>query len=286
MLYMDIQAQIVITTMIVMVVLLALWLFVYPRWQGRRREQMPFSPEWEAIVRYRLPFYDRMPDRLKTALHNQIKHFLANKRFVGCAGQRINDDVRVSIAAQACLLILDRPGDYYTSLHTIMVYPSEFLAARDQPDEMGLVSHQSRVLAGEAWSNGRIILSWDSVEKSAANFSDGFNVVLHEFAHQLDNQFGHANGAPWLNSHAAYQRWSEVFGAEFTRLRALANDPGAAWLNQQGEVLNFYGASEPAEFFAVATETFFEKPHALQARHPELFEQLLWYYRVDPRQWQ
>lgn len=283
---MDLQARIVIASMVVMVVLLALWLFVYPRWQRHRREQAPFPPSWQTIVRYRLPFYDRMPQRLQNALQNQIKHFLANKRFVGCAGQVIDDDVRVSIAAQACLLILDRPGDYYTGLHTIMVYPSEFLAAREQPDETGLVSHQARVLAGEAWSNGRIILSWDSVEKSAANFTDGFNVVLHEFAHQLDNQFGHANGAPWLNSHEAYQRWSEVFGMEFARLRALASDPGAAWLHQQDEVLDLYGASEPAEFFAVATETFFEKPQALQTRHPELFEQLLWYYRVDPRQWQ
>lgn len=283
---MDLQARLVIAGMVLMVVLLALWLFVYPRWQRGHRERSVFPPAWESIVRHRLPFYDRMPERLKTALQNQIKHFLASKRFVGCAGQRIDDDVRVSIAAQACLLILDRPGDYYTGLYTIMVYPTQFLAAREQPDEMGLVSHQSQVLAGEAWSNGRIILSWDSVEKSAANFSDGFNVVLHEFAHQLDNQFGHANGAPWLNNHAAYQRWSEVMGAEFARLRALASDPGAAWLYQQDEVLDFYGASEPAEFFAVATETFFEKPDALYARHPELFEQLLFYYRVDPRQWQ
>ena len=284
--HMDLQSRIIVAAMVMMVVLLAIWLFVYPRWQRQRREQLPFSAEWESIIRYRLPFYDRMPERLQTALKNQIKHFLANKRFVGCAGQHINDDVRVSIAAQACLLILDRPGDYYTGLRTILVYPSEFLAAREQPDETGLVSQQSRVLAGEAWSNGRIILSWDSVEKGSENFSDGFNVVLHEFAHQLDNQFGHANGAPWLNSHEAYQRWSEVFGAEFARLRALASDPGAAWLHQQDEVLDFYGASEPAEFFAVATETFFEKPQALQAKHPELFEQLLWYYRVDPRQWQ
>lgn len=282
---MDLQSQLVIAAMIVLVLASVLWLFVYPRWQNRRRNQAPFPPEWEVIVARYLPFFSRMPEALKQQLRNQIKHFIANKRFVGCAGQRIDDEVRISIAAQACLLILGRAGDYYTGLHSILVYPTEFIASREHPDEFGLVSERASVLAGEAWSNGRIILSWDSVQRSAADFSDGFNVVLHEFAHQLDNQFGHANGAPWLNSKDAYQRWSEVFSAEFARLRALASDPGAAWLHQQDEVLDFYGASEPAEFFAVATESFFEKPHQLAQRHPALFEQLQWYYRVDPRQW-
>lgn len=283
---MDIQSRVIMAGLVLIVVLAALWLFVYPIWRRQRRERMPFPAHWEAIVRRRLPFYERMPAALQTALKNQIKHFLANKRFVGCAGQQIDDDVRVSIASQACLLILERAGDYYTSLHTIMVYPSEFRAAREQHDEAGLISHHSPILAGEAWSDGRIILSWDSVKHGAADFSDGFNVVLHEFAHQLDNQYGHANGAPWLNSREAYQRWSEVFSAEFERLRALASDPAAAWMNQSNQVLDFYGASEPAEFFAVATEAFFERPVQLASHHPELFEQLLWYYRVDPRAWQ
>lgn len=283
---MDIGSQIVIAAMVMLVIAVGTWLFVYPRWRSRRLEQAPFPAEWENIVQHYLPFYRRMPDNIREQLKSQIKHFIANKRFVGCAGQLIDDEVRISIAAQACLLILGRPGDYYIGLRTIMVYPTEFVARHAHPDEFGLVSERAAVLAGEAWNNGRIILSWDSVRRGAADPTDGFNVVFHEFAHQLDNQFGRANGAPWLNNSDAYKRWSEVFAAEFQRLRAVASDPGAAWLHQQNEVLDFYGASSPAEFFAVATESFFEKPHQLEQRHPELFQQLQWYYRVDPRLWQ
>ena len=281
---MDIKSQLIIAAMFVLVIAVGFWLFIYPRLLNRRRNQAPFPAEWELIVQHYLPFFSRMPEALRQQLRNQIKHFIANKKFVGCAGQPINDEVRISIAAQACLLILGRSGDYYTGLRSILVYPTEFIARREHPDEFGLVAERARLLAGEAWSNGRIILSWESVQRGAADFGDGFNVVLHEFAHQLDNQFGRANGAPWLNSPEAYQRWSEVFSAEFQRLRAIASDPGAAWLHQD-EVLDFYGASEPAEFFAVATESFFEKPHQLAQRHPDLFEHLQWYYRVDPRLW-
>jgi hypothetical protein len=277
---------VVIAVLVLIVIGSAAWLFVYPRWRHRRIEQQPFPERWLRVVKRDLPFFQRMPAGLQIALKNQIKHFLANKRFTGCAGFVMTDDVRISIAAQACLLILQRPGDYYSSLKSILVYPSEFLAAREGADESGLVSHKTRVMAGEAWSDGKIILSWESVARGAADFADGYNVVLHEFAHQLDNQFGHANGAPWLSSHQALQDWSRVFNDEFTRLRQLAQDPVARSLQTEEQVLDFYGASEPAEFFAVATEAFFERPYALAARHPQLYEQLQVYYRVDPRHWQ
>lgn len=275
----------VVTSLLLIVLATALWLFVYPRWRHRQIERQPFPANWLRVVEQSLPFYRRMPPALQIALQNQIKHFLANKRFVGCAGFVMNDAVKVSIAAQACLLILQRPGDYYSSLSSILVYPSEFMAAHERADESGLVSSRANVLAGEAWSDGKIILSWDSVARGAADFADGYNVVLHEFAHQLDNQFGHANGAPWQSSHQALQDWSRVFNEEFLRLRRLAEDPVARYQGMSEQVLDFYGASEPAEFFAVSTEAFFERPHALAARHPELFEQLHAYYRVDPRLW-
>ena len=170
-----------------------------------------------------------------------------------------------------------------------MVYPNEFVVNHNRPDEFGVVSDSRHVLAGESWSDGRIILSWASIEQSVADFSDGFNVVFHEFAHQLDHQSGATNGAPLLKSAADYQQWAAVFSEEFDRLRSVAQTahlpPGTTGRGKD-EVLDFYGASNPAEFFAVATESFFEQSTALAHRHPELYHQLQKYYGIDPRQWE
>lgn len=280
---MDSSSQLIIALLFLLVVAVALWLFVAPQWRRARLDRQPFPAAWETIVAQRLPFYTRMPAELKRTLQNRIKHFIADKNFYGCAGQYVDDNVRVSIAAQASLLVLNRPGDDYADLHAILVYPSEFMVRHDGVDEHGLVSDDEHILAGESWNNGRIVLSWDSVEHGASDFRDGHNVVLHEFAHQLDHQSGATNGAPLLGKRSAYQRWSEVFSAEFDRLQALAMAPDVT--HHQDEVLDLYGATNPAEFFAVATEAFFEKPGALAERHPELFEQLYQYYRLDTREW-
>jgi len=283
---MDLSSRMIIMLLFMLVVAVVLWLFAYPGWRRKRLDRKPFPGPWEVIVKQRLPFYERMPSDLKLALQNRITHFVAGKRFTGCAGQQIDDNVRVSIAAQACLLVLNRPGDYYSDLHTILVYPTAFMVKHGNVNEHGLVSDSGRVLAGESWNNGRIILSWDSVQRGASDFSDGNNVVLHEFAHQLDHQSGATNGAPLLASRSAYHQWSTVFTAEFQRLQKLAMaqdlDPYTA---QAQELLDFYGATEPAEFFAVATETFYEQPGQLAERHPQLFEQLRNYYGIDPREW-
>lgn len=283
---MDLPSRVIIALLFLSVVLAALWLFAWPVWRRRRLDQQVFPSEWQEIIKRRLPFYERMPSGQQLALQQRIKHFVADKRFEGCAGQQITDDVRVSIAAQASLLVLNRSSDPYHELRAILVYPSEFSVRHNHPDQSGLVSDQTQVLAGESWNNGRIILSWDSVERGAADFADGFNVVLHEFAHQLDHQSGATNGAPLLNSRSAYHQWSTVFSEEFENLQKLAMTQDlVSYQERSKEVLDFYGATEPAEFFAVATETFFEKPVQLAQRHPQLFEQLQRYYGVDPRSW-
>lgn len=282
---MDSSDIVVVILLVVLVLAVALWLFVYPGWRRKRLDKEPFPDNWETIVRQRLPFYPRMPQQATLALQNRIKHFVADKRFEGCAGQVIDDNVRVSIAAQACLLILNRPSDYYSELRTVLVYPTGFIVRHGHVDEHGLVSDAEHALAGESWNNGRIVLSWEDVERGASDFNDGVNVVLHEFAHQLDHQSGATNGAPLLASRSAYQSWSSVFSAEFDRLQQVALGQIESYQYQNEEVLDFYGASEPAEFFAVATETFFEKPGQLADRHPQLFDQLNNYYGVDPREW-
>ena len=280
---MDLTSKLIIASLFLLVVAVALWLFAVPVWRRRRLDSKPFPATWETIIAQRLPFYPRMPDEVKRALQNRITHFIANKRFYGCAGQHMDDNVRVSIAAQASLLVLNRPGDYYADLSAILVYPTEFMVRHAGVDEHGVVSDDEHILAGESWNDGRIVLSWESVERGASDFSDGHNVVLHEFAHQLDHQSGATNGAPLLSSRRAYQQWSAVFSEEFDRLQKLAMTPDFHQVND--EVLDIYGATDPAEFFAVATETFFEKPGPLVQRHPQLFEQLYQYYGVDPRDW-
>lgn len=283
---MELSDIVVILLLIMLVVAVTVWLFAVPGWRRKRLDNKAFPDAWEVIVKRRLPFYQRMPAEVKRALQNRITHFIAGKRFYGCAGQHVDDDVRVSIAAQASLLVLNRPGDYYSELHSILVYPSEFMVQHGHVDDHGLVDQQAQVLDGESWNDGRIVLSWDSVQRGASDFSDGSNVVLHEFAHQLDHQSGATNGAPLLASRSDYQQWSAIFSEEFKSLQKLAMAGDVYW-HQAGtaEVLDFYGATNPAEFFAVATESFFEKPGQLAERHPQLFEQLHRYYGVDPREW-
>jgi Mlc titration factor MtfA (ptsG expression regulator) len=263
------------TTLIAVVVALGLGL---PRWRLRRALARPIDPTWRAIMRRNLPIYPRMAPDLQQQLHRMVKQFLHQKKFVGCAGQEITDEVRVTIAAQACLLLLNRPSRVFPSLHTVLVYPTAFVVPRKQVDEAGVITEARQDLLGESWGDGRVILSWDHVRHGAHDWTDGQNVVLHEFAHQLDSESGSNNGAPFLGSPSRYREWAEVLSRAFESLRHDA-------MFQQQSVLDHYGAQDPAEFFAVATETFFEKPYQMAERHPDLFDEFHKYYRVDPRDW-
>lgn len=252
--------------------------FGLPGWRLRRALAQPMPAPWRAILRANIPVYARMAPALQQQLDRLVQQFLYQKKFVGCAGQEIDDEVRVTIAGQACLLLLNRPSKVYPSLHTVLVYPTAFVVPRKEIDEAGVVTEARQDLLGESWGDGRVVLSWDHVRRGAADWTDGQNVVLHEFAHQLDSESGSNNGAPFLGSRASYRDWADVLSRAFERLRYDA-------MFQQHSVLDHYGASSPAEFFAVATETFFEKPYQLAERHPELFAQFIQYYRVDPREW-
>jgi Mlc titration factor MtfA (ptsG expression regulator) len=211
-------------------------------------------------------------------LRGLVQRFLLQKKFVGCDGLELTDEMRVTIAGQACMLLMGRPSKVFAELHTVLVYPGAFLVPRRQVDAAGVVTEERQDLLGESWGDGRVVLSWDHVRRAGNEVPPSQNVVLHEFAHQLDSESGSNNGAPWLGARERYRRWSEVLGRNFERLRA------DAWYGQYG-VLDHYGASSPAEFFAVATESFFEQPWRLAERHPDLFEEFLSYYRVDPRAW-
>ena len=261
------------------------WLLSQPVLRERRRRRLraaPFPQEWRAILRRRVPSYPTLPYPVRRELERLVAVFMAEKDFVGCGGQEIDDEVRVTIAAQACLLMLGGKPRYFPGLSTILVYPAAFVVERLRPEPSGVLQETRQALSGESWSHGQVVLSWEDVLQGAADPADGRNVVIHEFAHQLDQEKGYANGAPLLNARSRYERWSRVLGEEFARLRERA-----AWGLQAGEqpLLDFYGATDPAEFFAVASEAFFERPAELAAAHPALYAELSAYYRFDPRNW-
>lgn len=249
------------------------------RWRRQRIMAQPFPHIWRKIVKRRLPFFWALPADLQLKLKKHIQVFLHEKDFIGCGGLVITDEIRVTIAAQACLLLLNRPADYYPGLHSILVYPAAFIVPQRQPDGAGIVSDQAGVLLGESWGQGKVILSWQDSLKGAAHPTDGHNVVLHEFAHQLDQQTGFANGAPVLGSDGDLKHWSDVFQRAFYQLQQQL---------ARGEttLVDPYAATNPAEFFAVVTEVFFEQPRQLQQQQPALYQQLSQFYRLNPLSWQ
>ena len=260
------------------VLLVMAWLAAEPMLRRRRRRRAgagPFPAAWRAILRRRVPYYRRLPTHLQSQLRRHIQVFVAEKNFIGCAGQPIDDEVRVTIAAQACLLLLNQPAHYFRKVRDILVYPGAFVVERVRPAPSGVLQEQRRILSGESWSGGQVILSWEDVVEGAAVDDDGRNVVIHEFAHQLDQEKGYANGAPVLGARERYARWSAVMGREYARLQEAA-------LLGMPSLLSAYGATEPAEFFAVASEAFFEQPAMLAQGHPELYAELAGFYRVDP----
>lgn len=273
---------------------LLLW---WPRYRLHQSIARPFASAHSKILRKNLPAYAGMPVPLQLQLKRLIKQFLHEKKFVGCDGFEITDEVRVTIAAKACLLLLNRRMPVYPDLSMVLVYPSAFVVPRQQVGVGGVVTHQNQTLSGESWGDGRVILAWDHILNDIAHHGSGHDVVMHEFAHQLDSASGRTNGAPVLPSKARYERWSAVFAAEFTALQAAAeryqhrgqysHHGSHPHLDEAHEpVLDFYGASSPPEFFAVATEAFFGKPAALAQYHRALFDELRAYYQVDPRYWQ
>jgi hypothetical protein len=237
----------------------------------------PFPEAWRQIIEKNVPLYRRLPEALKQELHGHVNVFLDEKRFEGCAGLEIDDEVRVTIAAQACMLLLNRKTNYFSKLRAILVYPDTYVAKTVSSEGRVTVNGRS-IRLGESWQNGPVVLAWNSVTGGAMNISDARNVVFHEFAHQLDQEDGVADGAPVLEHRSAYGAWARILGEEYTALQKSKKA-------HRRSVMNKYGATNPAEFFAVATETFFEKPKQMQKRHPELYDELRDYYKLDPLQW-
>lgn len=247
----------------------------------RRRNRLRhrhFPPLWNAIIENNIPIYPCLsPDEIRR-LRGHIQVFLAEKQFIGCRGLHVTEEMKLTIAAIACLLLLNERGQYFPRLRSILVYPNAYFVQETTSIGKYVVEERRVARLGESWTNDQVVVSWEQVKQDIDNWRDGRNVVLHEFAHQLDQEDGKAEGVPILQSSSDYAIWAKVMTEEYQQL---CHDV----LQGVKTVMDSYGATNPAEFFAVATETFFEKPHQLLSKHPALYEQLQRYYQLDPVQW-
>ena len=246
------------------------------QYRRRRLRASPFPEQWLRLIQRNVVFFHRLSERDREELLGHVQVFLAEKRFEGCGGFEITDEVRVIIAAQACLLLLHRRTEYFPGLLTILVYPLTYMVEERRQIGEHLWEEGTVSRLGETGRRmGSLVLSWGAVQYAAADPADGKNVVLHEFAHQLDFENDASDGVPGLATREQQVAWAVVMKSEFASLRA-ADESGIPTL------LDTYGATNPAEFFAVSVEAFFERPRALRAHHPKLYAELRTYFQQDP----
>lgn len=232
---------------------------------------------WPELLGRLVPLYGLLPPADREELPGHVAVLLDEKRFEGAAGLAVTEEMRLAVAGWAALLLLRRRTGYYPGLYSVVLYPEAFMVRQVVRDDAGIVVEEDEERIGESWSQGTLVLAWDEVRADADTPGDGFNVTLHEFAHQLDSENGELDGAPLLPA-PLRREWAEVMGREYGRLGRRAG-------RGQATILDPYGAEDPAEFFAVATEAFFESPGELVTGHPDLYRVLREYYRQDPAEW-
>ncbi|QPJ62468.1 MAG: zinc-dependent peptidase [Candidatus Nitronauta litoralis] len=253
-------------------------------WQWLRNTQRKkilsasFPEEWERCIQSNIQNYHHLNAEEKQRLRNLVQVFIAEKDWVGCNGLEMTDEIRVIIAAHACLLILALPNDYYRKVESIYVYPTTVLSPENSIGFFEVrttpVSGPMPIL-GEAHRRGPVILVWDAVKRETRHPEHGHNVVYHEFAHKLDMLDDSADGTPPLATPEEYQRWVEVCSKEYLKLCDQVEQGRPTFLDS-------YAATNEAEFFAVATEYFFSKPETMKDHHPILYQVLQGFYRQDP----
>ncbi|MFK7885830.1 MAG: zinc-dependent peptidase [Gammaproteobacteria bacterium] len=265
---------------LVVLVVLALQIVrpLYRRAQRQRRLGEALSPQQREVIRRHVPLIEKLPEDFRARHEGLVRVFLAEKEFIGCAGLNLRDEMRWSIAAQACLLLINRADGCFDDMRTVLVYPEAFYVEHEEVDASGVAQQRRRLLSGESWSEGQVIVSWADALRGGALAADGYNVVIHEFAHQLDGANGDVNGAPMLGDEMPAEAWSRTMKAGFETLLA-------AMARGETTLIDAYGGTHPAEFFAVTSEVFFEKPQALVREHPELYACLQAVYRIDPARW-
>jgi len=255
------------------------WL-IHSKLQRSRRNKLFFKPlpsDWIQILEDNVSLYSLLSENLKDELHGRINIFLDEKEFIGCGGLQMSDEIRITISGNACILLLKRDKRCFPRFISILVHPDTYVAKQVTYD--GLVEvHDDNIRSGESWHRGPVVLSWADVIHGSLNSDDGHNVVLHEFAHKLDEENEIMNGLPVLRDSSHYADWAKVLSKEYDSLLIRVE-------HRANSVIDAYGAVSPAEFFAVATESFFEKPLQMKQKLPELYEQFKIFYNMDTAEW-
>lgn len=251
-------------------------------WLKQRRrariQSEPIPASWREIVARNVTFISQLPDDEQERLLRWMQVFVAEKNWEGVGGLTLSEEMQVTIAAQAGYLVRGMPGEHFDKVLSILVYPAAYVAPQNKTLPSGIVIEGGQARMGEAWYRGPVILSWDDVLAGGRRESHGSNLVFHEFAHQLDMQNGQQiDGTPPLPTRELAERWPGVMEREFQRLQHDCN--GFA-----RPLIDCYGTTNRAEFFAVVTEAYFCRPAALLSRHPELYDVLRGYYRVDAQE--
>lgn len=252
-------------------------MFGFTTWRRKRLMKKDFPDAWQQILQNNVPYARKLPDKLQKKLRGLITIFIDEKIFEGCAGLKITDEIRVSIAAQASILMLgiDDLSSFYEGLRAVLVYPKPYVAKVKSRHNSFFVQEGFQQRRGEAWTHGNVVLAWDEVQKGASDIHDGQNLVFHEFAHQLDYEYGATEQIEEQVDESHYLSWARVIGSEYQKFLQ-------AFQKNQPTLINKYGATNLAEFFAVITESFFEQPRQLAKQHPQLYQQLKEFYRQDP----
>ena len=250
----------------------------FANYRRKKLTAVPFPFTWEEIVQRNVAHYCMLEDSERTHLRALIQVFIAEKDWEGCGGLTLTDEIRVTISAQACLLLLNLPHNFYHNVETIIVYPSTVVPPQRKIGffETPLAPLEDvHPIIGQAFQHGPVIIIWDAALHDGRHPESGHNVVYHEFAHKLDMLDGAADGTPPLRDRAEYRDWVQIFSRDYLRLK---HD----YENGRKSFLNAYGATNEAEFFAVATEQFFDQPHLMIKHAPDLYRVLKEYYRQDP----
>jgi hypothetical protein len=250
-------------------------------WRNRRRQRIlsrPFPAEWEAWLPSHCRHYGRLTADQQQRLRRDVQLLVAEKSWEGCGGLTVTDEMRVTISAHAALLGLGFDALPFDRLMSVLIYPDTFVSPQRRRTPWGGVEETDEPRLGEAWYQGPVLLSWREVKEQCVENDSGRNVVIHEFAHLLDMQNYDVDGMPALDGPADVQRWTETMQRAFGRLNRQAR------LGRK-TVLDYYGTTSEPEFFAVASEAFFERGPQLRTEFPELYDLLRTFYRQDPAAW-
>ena len=268
----------VILYIAVPIFLFIMWKVVFTSPYKPKNSIEKWPDNWTPILLNRVPITQKLPPHLLEELKARILSFINYIPIIGCEDQVIDDEVKVTIAGQACILLLGKAKSRFKILKVVYVYPRALVSERLERNNGSFIHRGKTITMGLSSSNGEVVLSWESTKYGASNIFDGKNVTMHEFAHQLDQADGSADGIPMDSQSTNFLSWADLIDEEYQKLTKKASQ-------NKRTLLQHYGATNPAEFFAVATEAFFEKGSQLKRKKPEMYKALKEYYQLDPANW-